>query len=105
MTEGSSHGHPLLFKNRFIGVRLIHSVVLISDVQQSDAVIRIYTFLFILLSIKVDDRMLNIVPCVIQQDLVVYPSYVLTFASTNPDLQILPPPPSPLATTGLFLCP
>ena len=57
---------------------MIVSVVLISAVQQSDAVICIYTFLFILFSTKVDDRMLNIVPCVIQQDLVVYPSYDLT---------------------------
>ena len=57
---------------------MIDSVVLISAVQQSDAVICIYTFLFILFSIKVDDRTLNIVPCVIQQDFVVYPSYDLT---------------------------
>ena len=42
---------------------LIYSVVLVSDVQQSDSVIRIYTLFFIFFSILVYHRVLNVVPC------------------------------------------
>ena len=37
-------------------------------------------------------RILNRVPCAIQQDLVVYPSYMYQFASDNPKLPVLPSP-------------
>ena len=73
------------FKIYFIEVQLIYTVVLISAVQQSDSVIHMYTFFFILFSIMVYHRILNIVPCAVQQDLVVYPSYI-QFASANPKL-------------------
>ena len=56
----------------FIEVQLIHNVVLISAVQKSDSVIHIHTFFFILFSIMVNHRILNIVHCAVQQDLVVY---------------------------------
>ena len=49
-----------------------HTVVLISAVQHNDLVTLIYTFFFILFSIMVYHRILNIVPCAVQQDLVVY---------------------------------
>ena len=60
----------------FIEVQLIHNVVLISAVQQSDSVIHMYTFFFILFSIMVYHRILNRVPCAIQSDLVVYSFYI-----------------------------
>ena len=47
---------------------------LISAGEQSDWVVNIYTLFFIFFSIMVYHRMLNIVPCAIQQDLV-YISY------------------------------
>ena len=59
-----------------IEVSLIYNVMLISPVQQSVSVIHIYTFLFIFFSVTVYHRILNIVPCALQQDLVVYPSHV-----------------------------
>ena len=43
-------------------------------------------------------RMLNIVPCALQQDLVVYPFFIYYFASTKPKLPIHPFPHHPLAT-------
>ena len=46
--------------------------MLISAVQQSDSVLRIYTSFFILFSIMIYHRIVNIVPCAMQQDLV-YP--------------------------------
>ena len=48
--------------------------MLISTVQQSDSVIHIYTytFFFIFFSIVVYHRIVNIVPCAVQWDLVVY---------------------------------
>ena len=45
--------------------------------------IYIYTFFFIFFSIIVYHRILNIVPCAIQQDFVVYPFYVYQFTSAN----------------------
>ena len=56
----------------FIEVQLIHNAVLISALQKSDSVIHIDTFFFILFSIVVYHRILNIFPCAIPQDLVVY---------------------------------
>ena len=52
---------------------MIYNVVLISAVQQSDSVIHIYTFFFIFFVIMVYPRVLNIVPCAIESDIVVYP--------------------------------
>ena len=40
-------------------------------------------------------RILNIVPCATQQDLVVYPLYIYQFASANPKLPIQPSPTPP----------
>ena len=45
------------------------SAVLISTLQQSDSVMHIYLFFFILCSIMVSHMTLNIVHCAIQQDL------------------------------------
>ena len=56
---------------------LIHNVVLISVVQQSDSVIHIqYPFFFIFFSVMVYPGILNIVPGAIQHDFVVYPFYL-----------------------------
>ena len=49
--------------------------MLISAVQQSDSVLYI-TYIFILFSILVYHRVLKIVLCAIQWDLVDYPSYI-----------------------------
>ena len=74
--------HVSIYHLSFFPVfQLIYNVVLISVVQQSDSVIYIdkcvcvymYSF-FIFFSIMVHHRRLDIVPCVIRQDLV-YPSY------------------------------
>ena len=56
-------------------VELIYNV-LISAAQRSVSVLRIYVFFFILFSMMVYPGILNIVPCALQQDLVVYPSYI-----------------------------
>ena len=49
-------------------------------------------------------RILNIVPCAIQKDLVVYPLYIHQVALLTPTAYcVLSPNPSPLATTHLFL--
>ena len=62
--------YPLFFSSFFIyffiEVYLIYNVVLISAVQQSDSVIHIYTFFFILFFIMVYPSILSIVPCAIQ---------------------------------------
>ena len=60
----------------YIGEELVNNVVLISVVKQSDSVICMYTFFFLFFSIMVYPRTLNIVPCAIQQDHVVYPFYM-----------------------------
>ena len=54
-----------------IEVELIYNVVFISGVQQSDSFLYIYTF-FKFFSIVVYCKILNIVPCAIQQKLVIY---------------------------------
>ena len=56
---------------------MIYNVVLISGVQQSDSVIHIHIFILFQILSHIDyHRILNIVPCAIQQDLVVYPFYI-----------------------------
>ena len=56
--------------------KLIYSVVLVSDVQQSDSVIciHIYPHIFFLMffSIIINYKIMNIVPCATQWDLVFY---------------------------------
>lgn len=74
---GSARGLSLFFKN-IIEVWLTHNVVLISSARLSDSVIRIpIYFIFIFFPIMVCHRILNIVPCVIKYDLVVYPFFPL----------------------------
>ena len=53
----------------FIEVQSIYNV-LIFALQQSDSVIHIYPFFFIFFSIMAYPRILNIVPCAVQYDLV-----------------------------------
>ena len=50
--------------------------LLISGVQQNDSFIHACTFFFTLFSILVYGQILNIVPCAIQNDLLVYPFYI-----------------------------
>ena len=52
-------------------------MLLVSAVEQSNSVTDRYRykFLFILFSTVVYHRALNIVPCAIKYDLIVYPSY------------------------------
>ena len=61
-------------------VELIYNVVLVPAVQLSDSVIHIYIcvcvyiyVLFYILFIMAYHSILNIVPCAIQEDFVVYP--------------------------------
>ena len=56
-------------------------------------------YIFFHILIMVYYRLLNIVPCAIQQDIVVFPIHMYRFASMDPKLTIQP---APLATTGLF---
>ena len=72
----------LIFKGKlfltiyFIEVWLIYSVVLISTLQESDSVTHIHIYiLHIFFSIMVYRRILNIVPCAMHQDLLVYPFF------------------------------
>ena len=46
-----------------IKVKLIYNVVLIPAVQKSDSVTHLYTFFFIMFSITVFHRTVNVVPC------------------------------------------
>ena len=50
--------------------------------------IHIHSFTFF--PLMVYPRIFNIVPCALQQDLVVYPSYIKKLTSTNPSLQLHP---------------
>ena len=71
-------------------------MLLISPVQQSDSIIHIYAFFFILFSIMVYHRILNIFPYAIQQEyLVVYPFIYNSFCLLVPDSQAVSPTPSP----------
>ena len=95
-----------IFKIYFMEVQLIYNVVLISAVQQSDSVTHIYIFLFVFFSIMVYHRILSTVPCAIQQDLVVYPSYT-SLHLLIPNSQSIPPPlPLPLGNhkSALYVC-
>ena len=71
--KDSSKNHTLPF---LIEAQLIYKVVPVSAVEQSDSVTHMQTFFFILSFIKVYHRILNIVPWVMQQDLVVHPFYM-----------------------------
>ena len=69
--------------------------------------IYIYTFFFIFFSIMIYLRIFNIVPCAVQEDLVVYPSYIYSFASANPTLPLHPSPtPIPIGNhkSVLYVC-
>ena len=60
-----------------IDVWWIYSVVFVSGVQQVDSGIpRRSVFFFIFFSVTVYYRILNRVPCAIQEDLVAYPLYI-----------------------------
>ena len=66
----------------FTEILLISNIVLIFAVQESGSIIHMCIFL-ILFHCDFHHRILNIVPCVIQQDLVVYPFYIYQLASAN----------------------
>ena len=78
----------LLLKNfYFIEAWLIYKVMLYSKM------IQLYiTFFFIFISIIVYHRVLNIVPCATQQELIVYPFSIKEFASANTKLPLHPSP-------------
>ena len=73
----------------------MYSAVLISAGLQCDSIIHTYTYFFIFFSIMVYYRILSIVPCAIQSDFVVYPSYIYWFASAIYKLPIHPSPTFP----------
>ena len=64
----------------------------------------IYIYLYILFShIILHHNWLDLVPCVLQQDLIAYLLQMQQFVSINPRLPVRPTPsPSPLATPSLF---
>ena len=62
--------------------------------------VSVYIYFFILFSIMVYHRLLNIVPCATQQDLVVYPSSIVCICPKHPILSF--PSPPTLVTKGLF---
>ena len=64
----------------------------------------IYILFFILFSIMVCHKILNIIPCAIQQDLVVYPSYIYQFVYANPKLPIHPSSTPPLGNHKSVFC-
>ena len=49
-------------------------------------------------------RILNIVPCAIQSDLVVYPFYIYQFSSANPNLTLHPSPSLFLLGNRILFC-
>ena len=82
--------------------QLIYSVVLVSSVQKSDSVTYIYIYIYIYTHTHTHtfffkniifhyglSRILNIVPCAIQQDLVFYPFSIEKLTSANPNLPLL----------------
>ena len=92
-----------------IEVLLIYNVVLVSGVQQSDSIIYIYRYryilFFIFFSIIGNYKIWNTVPCAIQQVLVVYLFYTLWCVSVNPKLLVYPSPHfPPLVTISCFQC-
>jgi len=69
--------NPSLWGLLKIDVWWIYSVVFVSGVQQVDSGIPcISVFFFIFFSVTVFYRILNRVPCAIQEDLVAYPLYI-----------------------------
>ena len=91
----------------FIDIQLIYSVMPISAIQQRDSVIHIHSFLKTFFSIIVHHEILSIVPCATQQEFVVYPSYMESFASANPKLPVVLPTVSfPLGKrkSALYIC-
>ena len=99
----------LKYKIFFIDLQLIYHIVLVSTVHQSDSLMRIYTLFSIFFSIIVYHRVLTLLPCAVQEALVVYPVYTQWFASANPKLPFQPSPkPSPpqqpqVCRTPIFL--
>ena len=67
-----------IFFKKNIEVQLIYNIVLVSAVQKIDSVLHIYIYIhfLILFSLMVCHKILNIIPCAIQQDLAVYPFYL-----------------------------
>ena len=98
-------GHIFL-KIHINEVELVYNFGLISAIQPSDSVAHIQTFLSMFLCIVLCHRILNIVPCAIQWDFVVYRSVFNSLHLLIPSSQSVPPCPSlPLASTSLFsLC-
>ena len=80
------------FSIYFMAVELIHNAVFVSTAPWSDSVIHTHTCFLKFFSILVYHRMLNLVPCAVQEDLIVYPSYTRQFASANPKLSTHPFP-------------
>ena len=77
--QGVPESHTRLATERVRARACTHThtqnAVLLSDLQQSDSVTYIYIHFFIFFSIMVYHRVLNMVPCAVQQDLV-HLSYV-----------------------------
>ena len=66
------HGVTAYFRKFYsIKVKLVYNVVLIPAVQKSDSVIHLYALFFILFSITVSHRTVNVVPCAMQWAVVV----------------------------------
>ena len=80
-----SNSHSQLIYNVLRSVLVF--ILLCSKVIQLHT--HMYIFFFIFFSIMAYLRILNIVPHAIQQDLVVYPSYIQQSPSANPTLLIL----------------
>ena len=97
---GESQGWGSLVDVRLWGRTESDTTEVIQQQQQQQSNTVIFIFSFIFFSFMVYCKILNIVPCAIQQDLV-YPSYIEQFASANLKLPILYSAPS-LATTSLF---
>ena len=89
-----------LFRNN--EPQLIYSVVLISALQQSSSIAHTYMLFFILLSIMVYHRRLNIVPCSVQWDLVIYPFYLYQIAPGNSKSALSHSLPSPSNHKAVF---
>ena len=106
VSESLPKGHRFHFIY-LIEVKLIYHVVLVSGVQESDSVIHIYIYIFFFryFSIIGYYKILNtlIVPCAMQQVLVVYHSIYNSLHLLVSNSQFIPPLlPSPLVTTSLF---
>ena len=77
---------------------MVYNIVLVFGVLQIDLIIYIYIdtyihiYFFVFFSITVYYRILNIIPCVTQEDLVVYPFYMsLHLLIPNSQSMLLPP--------------